>query len=102
MGNRSRARHEPGFVVHSAGWPMDSKTYGGGFLYHLDGHRIAIGFVTGLGYANPSVSPYEELQRWKTQSAIHRYFENNKGEITAKRLSYGARAINASGISALP
>jgi electron-transferring-flavoprotein dehydrogenase len=95
-------RHRPGFVAHTAGWPMDNKTYGGGFLYHLEGNRIAVGFVTGLGYSNPYLSPFEEFQRWKTHPAIRRYFENDKGEITAKRLSYGARAINASGINALP
>jgi electron-transferring-flavoprotein dehydrogenase len=96
------ARHKPGFVMHTAGWPMDSKTYGGGFLYHLDGNRIAVGFVTGLGYTNPWLSPFEEFQRWKTHPGIRRFFENDKGEITARRLSYGARAINASGIGALP
>jgi electron-transferring-flavoprotein dehydrogenase len=96
------ARHEPGFVMHTAGWPMDSKTYGGAFLYHLDGNKIAVGFVTGLGYTNPYLSPFEEFQRWKTHPSIRRYFENDKGEVTARRLSYGARAINASGLSALP
>jgi electron-transferring-flavoprotein dehydrogenase len=96
------SRHEPGFVMHTAGWPMDSETYGGAFLYHLDGNKIAVGFVTGLGYTNPWLSPFEEFQRWKTHPGIRRYFENDKGEITARRLSYGARAINASGISALP
>ncbi|MFX1677491.1 electron transfer flavoprotein-ubiquinone oxidoreductase [Paraburkholderia sp. A2WS-5] len=96
------ARHQPGFVMHTAGWPMDSKTYGGAFLYHLDGNKMAVGFVTGLGYANPYLSPFEEFQRWKTHPGIRRYFENDNGEVTAKRLSYGARAINASGINALP
>jgi electron-transferring-flavoprotein dehydrogenase len=96
------SRHEPGFVMHTAGWPMDSKTYGGAFLYHLDGNRIAVGFVTGLGYTNPWLSPFEEFQRWKTHPGVRRYFENDKGEITARRLSYGARAINASGLGALP
>ncbi|WP_061126859.1 electron transfer flavoprotein-ubiquinone oxidoreductase [Caballeronia catudaia] len=96
------ARHKPGFVMHTAGWPMDSETYGGSFLYHLDENRIAVGFVTGLGYTNPYLSPFEEFQRWKTHPRIRHYFENDKGEITAKRLSYGARAINASGINALP
>ncbi|WP_184048839.1 electron transfer flavoprotein-ubiquinone oxidoreductase [Paraburkholderia sp. MM5384-R2] len=95
-------RHKPGLVMHTAGWPMDNKTYGGGFLYHLDGNRISIGFVTGLGYANPYLSPFEEFQRWKTHPSIRHYFENDKGEITARRVSYGARAINASGINALP
>ena len=96
------SRHEPGFVMHTAGWPMESDTYGGAFLYHLEGNKVAIGFVTGLGYSNPYLSPFEEFQRWKTHPNIRYYFENAKGEITAKRLAYGARAINASGINALP
>jgi electron-transferring-flavoprotein dehydrogenase len=96
------ARHKPGFVMHTAGWPMESDTYGGAFLYHLEGNKVAVGFVTGLGYSNPYLSPFEEFQRWKTHPNVRYYFENAKGEITAKRLSYGARAINASGINALP
>ena len=96
------ARHQPGFVMHTAGWPMQSDTYGGAFLYHLDGNKVAVGFVTGLSYSNPYLSPFEEFQRWKTHPNIRYYFENEQGEITAKRISYGARAINASGISALP
>ena len=96
------SRHEPGFVMHTAGWPMESDTYGGAFLYHLEGNKVALGFVTGLGYSNPYLSPFEEFQRWKTHPNIRYYFENAKGEITAKRLGYGARAINASGINALP
>jgi electron-transferring-flavoprotein dehydrogenase len=96
------ARHRPGFVMHTAGWPMDSDTYGGAFLYHLEGNKVALGFVTGLGYSNPYLSPFEEFQRWKTHPNIRWYFENAQGEITAKRLSYGARAINASGLNALP
>jgi electron-transferring-flavoprotein dehydrogenase len=95
-------KHRPGFVMHTAGWPMDGKTYGGAFLYHLDAHKVALGFVTGLNYTNPYLSPFEELQRWKTHPEIRQYFESETGEITAKRLSYGARAINASGINSLP
>ena len=95
-------KHQPGFVMHTAGWPMENDTYGGAFLYHLEGNKVALGFVTGLGYANPYLSPFEEFQRWKTHPNVRYYFENEKGEITAKRLSYGARAINASGINALP
>ncbi|CAN7380027.1 electron transfer flavoprotein-ubiquinone oxidoreductase [Acidovorax sp. LjRoot194] len=95
-------KHQPGFVMHTAGWPMENDTYGGAFLYHLDDNKIALGFVTGLGYKNPYLSPFEEFQRWKTHPNVRYYFENEKGEITAKRLSYGARAINASGINALP
>ena len=96
------ARHTPGFVMHTAGWPMDAQTYGGAFLYHMEDNKVAVGFVTGLGYTNPYLSPFEEFQRWKTHPNVRYYFENAKGEITAKRLSYGARAINASGINALP
>ena len=96
------AKHQPGFVMHTAGWPMESDTYGGAFLYHLDDNKVALGFVTGLNYSNPYLSPFEEFQRWKTHPNIRYYFENDKGEITAKRLSYGARAINASGLNSLP
>ena len=95
-------RHQPGFVMHTAGWPMENDTYGGAFLYHLEDNKVAVGFVTGLGYKNPYLSPFEEFQRWKTHPNVRYYFENEKGEVTAKRLSYGARAINASGINALP
>ena len=96
------SRHTPGFVMHTAGWPMQPDTYGGAFLYHLDGNKVALGFITGLGYSNPYLSPFEEFQRWKTHPNIRYYFENDKGEITGKRLAYGARAINASGLSSLP
>ena len=96
------SRHQPGFVMHTAGWPMASDTYGGAFLYHLEGNKVALGFVTGLGYTNPYLSPFEELQRWKTHPNVRYYFENDQGEVTAKRLSYGARAINASGLNSLP
>jgi len=95
-------RHQPGFVMHTAGWPMESDTYGGAFLYHLPDNKIALGFVVGLGYTNPYLSPFEEFQRWKAHPHIRWYLENDAGEITGKRLSYGARAINASGINALP
>ena len=96
------ARHEPGLVVHTAGWPMDNSTYGGSFLYHMEGNRIAMGFITGLNYQNPYLSPFEEFQRWKTHPNIRWYLENDKGEVTAKRIAYGARAITAGGLLALP
>ncbi|MBK1682146.1 electron transfer flavoprotein-ubiquinone oxidoreductase [Rhodoferax fermentans] len=96
------ARHEPGLVVHTAGWPMDNKTYGGSFLYHMADNKIALGFVTGLNYENPYLSPFEEFQRWKTHPNIRWYLENDKGEVTAKRIAYGARAITAGGLLALP
>ena len=95
-------RHKPGFVLHTAGWPMDSSTYGGAFLYHLEDNKVALGFITGLDYANPYLSPFEEFQRWKTHPNIRYYFENEQGEVNAKRLAYGARAITAGGLMSLP
>jgi electron-transferring-flavoprotein dehydrogenase len=89
-------RHEPGLVVHTAGWPLDADTYGGSFLYHMDERLVAVGFVVGLGYENPYLSPYEEFQRFKTHSAIRSFFEGGK------RISYGARAIAAGGLQSLP
>jgi electron-transferring-flavoprotein dehydrogenase len=96
------SRHQPGFAMHTAGWPMDDATYGGAFLYHMEGNKVAIGFVTGLDYANPYTSPFEEFQQWKTHPNIRYYFENDKGEVTGKRVAYGARAITAGGIMSLP
>lgn len=90
------ARHEPGLVVHAAGWPLDSDTYGGSFLYHAEGGKIAVGFVVGLDYKNPWLSPFEEFQRFKTHPAIARHLEGGK------RIAYGARAITAGGILSLP
>jgi electron-transferring-flavoprotein dehydrogenase len=96
------ARHQPGFAMHTAGWPMDEQTYGGSFMYHMEDNKIVLGFVTGLNYSNPYLSPFEEFQRWKTHPNIRYYLENSKGEVTAKRLSYGARAITAGGLMSLP
>jgi len=96
------ARHEPGLVLHTAGWPMDDKTYGGSFLYHMEGNKIAMGFITGLNYQNPYRSPFEEFQRWKIHPNIRWYLENSRGEVTAKRIAYGARAITAGGLLSLP
>ena len=90
------AKHQPGLVVHTAGWPMQSDTYGGAFLYHLEDNKVALGFITGLDYANPWLSPFEEMQRWKTHPSIRQYLEGGK------RLSYGARAITAGGLLSLP
>jgi electron-transferring-flavoprotein dehydrogenase len=90
------ARHVPGLVVHTAGWPLDNATYGGSFLYHLDNHQVAVGFVVGLGYANPYLNPFEEFQRYKTHPAIRGFFEGGR------RISYGARAIAAGGLQSLP
>ncbi|MBI5334469.1 MAG: electron transfer flavoprotein-ubiquinone oxidoreductase [Burkholderiales bacterium] len=90
------AKAQPGLVVHTAGWPMDTKTYGGGFLYHLEGNKVTLGFVTGLNYENPYLSPFEEMQRWKTHPEIRKHIEGGK------RISYGARAITAGGLLSLP
>jgi electron-transferring-flavoprotein dehydrogenase len=88
--------HQAGLVIHTAGWPLDSATYGGSFLYHLENNQVAVGYVIGLGYQNPFLSPYEEFQRYKTHPAISRFFEGGK------RISYGARAITAGGLQSLP
>ncbi len=87
---------KPGLVIHTAGWPMDEHTYGGGFLYHLEGNKVTLGFVTGLDYQNPWLSPFEEMQRWKAHPAIRAHIEGGK------RIGYGARAIVAGGILSLP
>ncbi|MDQ7975059.1 MAG: NAD(P)/FAD-dependent oxidoreductase, partial [Rhodocyclaceae bacterium] len=97
------ARHEPGLVLHAAGWPLDPNTYGGAFLYHAENNQVIVGYVVGLDYQNPYISPFEEFQRFKTHPNIRYYFEGqDKGLKPAKRLSYGARAINAGGLLALP
>jgi electron-transferring-flavoprotein dehydrogenase len=90
------ARYEPGLVLHTAGWPLSNDTYGGAFLYHMEGNLVALGFITGLDYKNPYLSPFEEMQRWKTHRNIRWYLEGGK------RVSYGARAIAAGGLLALP
>src|SRR5512134_1101265 len=88
--------HQRGLVIHTAGWPLAHDTYGGSFLYHLENNQISIGFVVGLGYSNPYLSPYEEFQRYKTHPAIRRFLEGGK------RIAYGARAIAAGGLQSLP
>ncbi|MES2088749.1 MAG: electron transfer flavoprotein-ubiquinone oxidoreductase [Pseudomonadota bacterium] len=90
------SKAKPGLVVHTAGWPMDMQTFGGGFLYHLDDNKVTLGFVMGLDYKNPWLSPFEEMQRWKTHPSIKQHLEG------AKRISYGARAINNGGLPSLP
>ncbi len=88
--------HQPGKIVHTVGWPVDSSTYGGSFLYHLENNQVAVGFVIGLDYSNPWLSPYEEFQRFKTHPAIRKTFEGGR------RLSYGARALSEGGIQSVP
>ncbi len=89
-------KHQAGLVVHTAGWPMDTQTYGGGFMYHLEDNKVTLGLVTGLDYTNPWLSPFEEMQRWKTHPSIRHFLEGGK------RLGYGARAITAGGLLTLP
>ena len=88
--------HQAGLVVHTAGWPMDNATYGGGFVYHLEDNLIAVGYVVGLDYKNPYLSPFEEFQRYKTHPMIKPYLQGGK------RLAYGARAIAAGGLQSQP
>jgi electron-transferring-flavoprotein dehydrogenase len=90
------AKHQAGLVIHTAGWPLDTQTYGGSFLYHAENNQVVVGFVVGLGYTNPYLSPFEEFQRYKTHPAIRAFLEGGK------RVSYGARAITAGGLLSLP
>ena len=89
-------RHQAGLVIHTTGWPMDRQTYGGSFLYHLENNQVAVGFVVGLDYQNPWMSPYDEFQRFKTHPAIRGFFEEGR------RIAYGARAISEGGFQSLP
>ena len=89
-------RHQEGLVIHTGGWPLDPDTYGGGFLYHMEDGLVSVGFVVGLSYANPYLSPFEEMQRLKTHPLLRDTFAG------AKRIAYGARAIAAGGLQSLP
>lgn len=89
-------KSEPGKIVHTTGWPMDSKTYGGSFLYHLEGNLVSIGYVIGLDYENPHLFPYMEFQRFKHHPEIKKILEGGK------RISYGARALNEGGYQSIP
>ena len=94
------ANHRPGLVEHAVGWPLDSKTYGGSWLYHFtdEGGRflVSYGFVVGLDYSNPWLSPFDEMQRFKTHPAIRQHFEGGR------RISYGARALSEGGLQSIP
>jgi electron-transferring-flavoprotein dehydrogenase len=90
------AQHKPGLVIHTLGWPLDGSTYGGSFIYHLENNQVAVGFVVGLDYRNPYLSPFEEFQRFKTHTAIRPFFDGGR------RISYGARALNEGGFQAIP
>ncbi len=88
--------HQPGSITHTVGWPVDTATYGGSFMYHLENNQVVVGFVIGLDYQNPYLSPFEEFQRFKTHPAIRKVFEGGR------RLSYGARALTEGGLQSLP
>jgi electron-transferring-flavoprotein dehydrogenase len=90
------AKHQQGTVIHTAGWPMDRDTWGGSFIYHLENNQAAVGYVVGLDYRNPHLSPFQEMQRFKTHPAIRPMFEG------AKRVAYGARALNEGGLQSIP
>lgn len=93
----SNENYKQGLVLHSAGWPLDeSKSYGGGFLYHLEDNQVAVGLITDLSYSNPHVSPFDEFQRYKHHPVIRQYLEGGE------RVSYGARAIVKGGLQSQP
>jgi electron-transferring-flavoprotein dehydrogenase len=90
------SKHKPGQVIHTIGWPLDRSTYGGSFIYHLEDRQLAIGFVVGLDYQNPHLSPFDEMQRFKTHPRVRPLLEGGR------RLSYGARALNEGGFQSIP
>jgi electron-transferring-flavoprotein dehydrogenase len=89
-------KHRQGLAFHSFGWPLDGGTYGGGFCYHLEDNQISVGFVVGLDYKNPTLSPFEEMQRYKTHPRLRPFFKGGR------RIAYGARAINEGGWQSIP
>jgi electron-transferring-flavoprotein dehydrogenase len=89
-------RHQQGLVIHTVGWPLDLGTYGGSFIYHLENNQVAIGYVIGLDYQNPYLSPFEEFQRFKTHPEIRPMLEGGR------RIAYGARALNEGGFQSIP
>ncbi|HYD31209.1 MAG TPA: electron transfer flavoprotein-ubiquinone oxidoreductase [Azospirillaceae bacterium] len=90
------ARHRPGSISHTVGWPLDTRAYGGTFLYHLENNQVAVGFVVGLDYENPHLSPFDEFQRFKTHPSIRPVFEGGR------RIAYGARALSEGGLQSIP
>jgi electron-transferring-flavoprotein dehydrogenase len=94
--NIDPARHRPGLVVHTLGWPLAGDTDGGGFLYHAADNQVYLGFIVSLGYRNPHLSPFEEFQRWKQHPRIRAVLAGGQ------RVSYGARAVNKGGLQSLP
>lgn len=91
-----RENHKPGFVMHTVGWPVDSGTYGGSWLYHFGDGLVSYGYVVGLDYTNPWLSPFDEMQRLKTHPHMRKHFEGGR------RISYGARALSEGGFQAIP
>ncbi len=89
-------KHKPGTVIHCVGWPLDNATYGGSFLYHMENNQVAVGLIVGLDYENPYLSPFEEMQRFKTHPKIHPLFSG------ARRIAFGARALNEGGFQSIP
>lgn len=89
-------QHVPGQVIHTLGWPLDSRTYGGSFIYHLENNQVAVGFVVALDYENPYLSPYDEFQRFKNHPSIRPTF------VGGQRVAYGARALNEGGYQSIP
>jgi electron-transferring-flavoprotein dehydrogenase len=89
-------KHKEGLVIHTVGWPLDAKTYGGSWMYHMENNQVSIGFVVGLDYSNPYLSPFEEMQRFKLHPEIRKYLEGGR------RVAYGARAISEGGLQSLP
>jgi electron-transferring-flavoprotein dehydrogenase len=90
------SKHQPGLVVHTGGWPLDSKTEGGGFLYHAGDNQVYLGLIVALNYSNPYLHPFKEFQCWKQHPKISHYLEGGE------RISYGARAVNKGGLQSLP
>jgi electron-transferring-flavoprotein dehydrogenase len=90
------ANHKPGFIMHTVGWPNDSSTYAGSWLYHFGDGLVSFGTVTGLDYSNPWLSPFDEMQRLKTHPYMRKYFEGGR------RISYGARALSEGGFQSIP
>ncbi len=89
-------KHQEGLVVHTAGWPLDNHTEGGGFLYHMENNQVSLGFIIALNYSNPHLSPFDEMQRWKLNPKISQFLEGGK------RVAYGARAVNKGGMQSVP
>ena len=90
------SKHQPGLAIHTVGWPLASDTYGGSFLYHFEDNKVAVGFVIGLDYSNPHLSPFEEFQRFKHHPEVSQYLQD------ARRIAYGARALSEGGLQSLP